>query len=71
MPGYTGHIKGIYSENLFSNAYGPTTVQAFAKKHPIGHDVSPKVRFKSQTQQTYKLKNFRRFSKSEFICFIC
>ena len=63
VPGYTGHIKGLVSENIFSKSYGQTTALAHGKKHPIGHEVEPKQRFLSQNTSIYKSKNFRRFSK--------
>jgi len=61
VPGYTGHIKGLVSENLFAYSYGNTTAKAIGKKHPIGHNVEPKERFLSQNTKEYKPKNFRRF----------
>lgn len=63
MPGYTGHIKGLISENLFASSYGNSTAKAIGKKHPIGHDVEPKERFLSQNALEYKAKKFRRFGK--------
>ena len=63
VPGYTGHIKGLVSENLFAYSYGNTTAKAIGKKHPIGHNVEPRERFLSQNTNQYKAKNFRRFSK--------
>jgi len=41
VPGYTGHIKGLASENIFSQSYANTTAQAIGKKHAIGHEVGP------------------------------
>ena len=69
MPGYTGHIKGLISENIFSQSYANTTANAIGKKHPIGHEVVPRERFLSQNTKIYKAKNFRRFSKYLFIEF--
>lgn len=66
VPGYTGHIKGLISENIFSQSYANTTAKAIGKKHPIGHEVVPKERFLSQNTRVYKAKNFRRFSKYIF-----
>ena len=63
IPGYTGHIKGLVSENLFAYSYGNTTAKAIGKKHPIGHNVEPRERFLSQNSSQYKAKHFRRFSK--------
>lgn len=61
VPGYTGHIKGLVSENIFSQSYANSSAKAIYKKHPIGHEVSAKERFLSQNTGTYRAKNFRRF----------
>lgn len=62
VPGYTGHIVGLVSENLYAKSYGNTTAQAIAKKHPIGYDLQDtKARFQSQNSSQYVAKNFRRF----------
>ena len=63
VPGYTGHIKGLISENLYSKSYGNSTALAHGKKHPIGHEIIPKQRFTSQNTAEYGNKNFRRFRK--------
>jgi hypothetical protein len=64
VPGYTGHIVGLVSENLYAKSYGNTTAQAIGKKHPIGYDLQDaKARFQSQNSSQYVAKNFRRFSK--------
>ena len=63
VPGYTGHIKGLVSENIFSSSYGNSTAKAIGKKHPVGHEVNARERFLSQNTGTYRAKNFRRFSK--------
>lgn len=67
VPGYTGHIKGLISENLNANSFGVLATKALTKRHPVGHDLSPKFKFRSHNQDTYKVKNFRRFSKLYFI----
>jgi len=63
VPGYTGHVKGLRSENLFAGSYGNCTAVAIGKKHPIGYNVEPRERFLSQNTSQYKSKNFRRFGK--------
>lgn len=62
MPGYTGHIKGLVSENLFAGSYANCTSKAIGKKHAIGYDLNPKNRFNSLYTSAYKSKNFRRFA---------
>ena len=66
IPGYTGHIKGMESENLFGTTYGSLTSKAFTKRHPIGHDLNPKNKFKSHFKESYNAKNFRRIRKYKF-----
>ena len=66
VPGYTGHIKGMVSENLYSQTYAHQTAKAFTKRHPVGHDLGPKDKFQTQHNNTFKAKNFRRFSKYHF-----
>ena len=70
MPGYTGHIKGLISENLFASSYGNMTAKAIGKKHPIGYNVFPRDRFLSQNSSQYKPKNFRRFGKYYYLTII-
>lgn len=61
VPGYTGHVPGVVSENIYSKSYAKCTSTAIGKKHPRGYDVTPKVRYLSQNRQEYNPKNFRRF----------
>lgn len=37
------------------------------KKHPIGHNIIPKERFRSQNTNQYRSKNFRRFADKPFM----
>ena len=53
IPGYTGHVKGMISENIFSKSYARCTATAIGKKHPIGHDVQSRTRFHSQQRQEF------------------
>ena len=41
IPGYTGHVPGVISENIFSKSYAKCTSAAIGKRHPRGHDVPP------------------------------
>ena len=63
VPGYTGHVPGIVSENVFSKSYARCSATAIGKRHPRGHDVEPKIRYLSQNKQEFNAKNFRRFGK--------
>jgi hypothetical protein len=62
VPGYTGHVPGVVSENIFSKSYAKCTQSAIGNRHPKGHDVVPKIRYQSMTAQEFNSKNFRRFS---------
>ena len=63
MPGYTGHVPGVISENIFSKSYAKCTATAIGGRNPKGYDVTPKVRYQSMTTKEFNPKNFRRFSK--------
>lgn len=63
IPGYTGHVPGVISENLFSKSYAKCTSSAIGKRNPRGHDVPSHVRYLSLNKQEYNPKNFRRFGK--------
>ena len=47
VPGYLGHVPGIKAENIFSKSYAKCTAAAIGKRHPVGHDVPPKIRYLS------------------------
>jgi len=53
-------VPSVVSENLFSKSYARCTATAISKKHPKGHDVTPKVRYLSQNKHEFNQKNFRR-----------
>lgn len=63
MPGYTGHVLGIQSENVFGKSYAKCTATTINHRNPKGFDVTPKVRYLSATKEDYNAKNFRRFGK--------
>lgn len=63
IPGYTGHIKGIVSENVFGSSLGKTSARALERKHAIGSKLQPKERFRSEYTLQFRNKNFRRFGK--------
>ena len=63
IPGYTGHIKGIISENVFGSSLGKTSARALERKHAIGARLQPKERFRSEYNLQFRNKNFRRYGK--------
>jgi hypothetical protein len=64
IPGYTGHVSGIISENIFAHSYAKCSATVINKRHPVGHDVTPKIRYLSQNKAEFNAKNFRRFGKN-------
>lgn len=65
VPGYTGHVKGLVSENLFSKSYAKVSANAISRRHPIGHEGTAKSRFSSMQRSEYTPQNFRRFVESK------
>ena len=61
--GYTGCIPGLISENIHGNSFANCTSKALNKEAPRGINQDAKQRFKSQNQQAFIAKNFRRFGK--------
>lgn len=47
LPGYTGFIPGVKSENVFATTYAHNTSVSFAKSIPRGAEGSPDERFKT------------------------
>jgi len=60
IPGYTGFVSGVNSENLFGKSYSHNTAKSFKGKIPRGFDHEPNRRFTSQNQATFKETASRR-----------
>lgn len=63
MPGYTGFVSGINSENLYGKSYSHNTAKSFKGKILRGFDHEPQKRFVSQNQKIYKEVNNRRVAE--------
>ena len=63
VPGYTGHTKGLVSENIHGTSYANCTAKAIYKKTPYGFDLKPKERFRSMNSNAFVPKNNRRIGK--------
>ena len=63
VPGYTGHVPGIKSENLHAKSYARTTATANSNKrfNPNYGSVTSKDRFTSSQKKEFSQNNFRRF----------
>ena len=63
VPGYTGFVSGINSENLYGKSYSHNTAKSFKGKILRGFDHEPKKRFVSQNQKVFVEKNSRRIAE--------
>jgi hypothetical protein len=63
VPGYTGHVPGIKSENLYAKSYARTTATANSNKrfNPDYGKVTNKNRFLSNHAKEFSQNNFRRY----------
>ena len=59
VPGYTGFISGVKSENLFSKSYADNTAKSFKEKITRGADLAPDKRFVSMNQKKFNDKHHR------------
>ena len=59
VPGYTGFIAGVKSENLFSKSYADNTAKSFKEKITRGADLAPDKRFVSMNQKKFNDKHHR------------
>jgi hypothetical protein len=53
IPGYSGHVPGVYAENLYSRTYGKTTMEAVEGDFAKGCEQSPAEQYKTNTQVHY------------------
>jgi len=50
IPGYSGNVAGVYSENLFAKTYGKTTLQAVSGDYPKGQIYTTEEQYKSTSK---------------------
>jgi hypothetical protein len=62
IPGYTGFVSGINSENLYGKSYSNNTAKSFKGKIVRGFDHEPQKRFVSQNQKVFKETASRRIA---------
>jgi len=60
IPGYTGFIPGIRSENVFSQTYTKNTAKSMANRITRGADQSSDKKFQSMAQKKFNEKHNRR-----------
>ena len=61
--GYTGHVPGIVSENMYAKSYGKNTASALHGDFCRGIDIPKREKYRSQSQSEYNPLNFRRYSE--------
>ena len=62
IPGYTGFVSGVNSENLYGKSYSHNTAKSFKGKILRGFDHEPQKRFVSQNQKVFKETASRRIA---------
>ena len=62
IPGYTGFVSGVNSENLYGKSYSSNTAKSFKGKILRGFDHEPAKRFVSQNQKVFKETASRRIA---------
>jgi len=50
IPGYSGHVPGVYAENLYAKTYGKTTLKAVGGEFPKGAEQAPDEQYKTTNQ---------------------
>jgi len=61
IPGFTGHIPSLKSENMYGKAYAKITAISITGKVFKGANYPPEIRYKTTTQEEFNKNNFRRF----------
>jgi len=51
VPGYSGHVPGVYAENLYAKTYGKTTLKAVGGEFPKGCTQVPDDQYKTTSQE--------------------
>jgi len=53
IPGYSGHVPGVYSENLYAKTFGKVTLKAVSGKFHKGVKQDPKEQYKSSMDEHF------------------
>ena len=68
IPGYSGYIPNIKSENKFSESYGKVTAQSINQTIPKGMDVPPYMRYTSTMRENFvNQRNVKIMSTAELL----
>lgn len=63
IPGYTGFVSGVNSENLFGKSYSHNTAKSFKGKITRGIVHEPRKRYQSINQKAFVETNMRRIAE--------
>mmetsp|Transcript_70399 Transcript_70399/g.82030 ORF Transcript_70399/g.82030 Transcript_70399/m.82030 type:complete len:231 (+) Transcript_70399:46-738(+) len=68
IPGYTGFVKGVKSENMFGKTYGVATLTSSSNNYYKGSEITPEIRYTSMLQASYiNQRNVRARSVAEIV----
>ncbi|KRW98940.1 hypothetical protein PPERSA_00767 [Pseudocohnilembus persalinus] len=59
VPGYCGHIHGLYAENQHGKTYAKITAECINKRNDVGADYSGDLRYKTVYNQEFNKPNLR------------
>ena len=65
LPGYTGFIPGVKSENVFATTYAANTASSFSNVIPRGAEGSPDERFKTVGSEKFSPRSNRRITDND------
>ncbi len=61
VPGYSGHVPGVASENLYSKTFGEVSAKAIARDHVLNDkEAEIKNRFTTSTKEEFNEDKHRR-----------
>ena len=64
IPGYTGFISGVKSENVYAKSYSNTTAKSFSNNITRGGNLADVKRFQSSSRKAYNEKRNARILES-------
>ncbi len=68
IPGYSGYIQNVKSENKFGESYGKLTTKSLGKRIPKGLDIPPYDRYTSTMRESFiNQRNVNILSTAELL----
>lgn len=68
IPGYKGHVPGIYSANIIGSSYSKSTAKAIKGDYPKGFNTNPDDKYKTNNNTYFEAPKLR--SKRKYLLLI-